>query len=38
MQNEDETEVKDKSMKKWILLVLLGAALATTLTGCKKGG
>jgi len=29
---------KDKNMKKWLLLALLGALLATTMTGCKKGG
>ena len=25
-------------MKKWVLMVLLGVALATTIGGCKKGG
>ena len=29
---------KEKSMKKWALMVFLGVVLATTLGGCKKGG
>ncbi len=28
----------EKNMKKWVLLVLLGAFLATAMGGCKKGG